>query len=262
MTIFGGETLTLSREADCLVVELRRLPCNEISLTTLDDLSRVVEYTERSGARALVMNSSVARGFSAGADLRALLQGIEESGWEKRVRAFIDRIHSIFDAIDMLPMTTVAAVHGVVFGGGFELALTCDVIVADRTARFAFPELRLGLVPGFGGLPRLARDVGNAVVRDLLFTGRSLGAPRAHELGICAHLVGKGEALEAAKSIAAQAARFDPRVVARAKRFAKPLPTEQLAREKELFCELVTSPVVLAALRSFSSRTDAMPYLP
>jgi len=73
-------------------------------------------------------------------------------------------------------LVTVAAVHGVVFGGGFELALTCDMIVADRTARFCFPELRLGLIPGFGGIPRLKRDLGNGLVRDLLMTGRSISA--------------------------------------------------------------------------------------
>ena len=62
--------------------------------------------------------------------------------------------------------------HGVCFGGGLELALLCDIIVADKMARFAFPELRLGLIPGFGGIPRLKRDVGNAFIRELLLTGR------------------------------------------------------------------------------------------
>src|SRR5438046_7760286 len=76
------------------------------------------------------------------------------------------------NTIDAAPLTTIASVHGVVFGGGFELALVCDLIIADKMARFCFPELRLGLVPGFGGIPRLKRDLGNAVVRDLLLTGR------------------------------------------------------------------------------------------
>ena len=82
------------------------------------------------------------------------------------------------NAIDAAPLTTIAAVHGVTFGGGFELALACDLIVADKMARFCFPELRLGLIPGFGGIPRLKRDLGNAVVRDLLLTGRSIKRPR------------------------------------------------------------------------------------
>ena len=90
------------------------------------------------------------------------------------MREFLERIHRVMNAIDAAPLTTIAAVHGVTFGGGFELALVCDLIIADKMARFCFPELRLGLIPGFGGIPRLKRDLGNAVVRDLLLTGQKL----------------------------------------------------------------------------------------
>jgi enoyl-CoA hydratase/carnithine racemase len=178
------------------------------------------------------------------------------------VRAFLDRIHRVFDTFDTAPMPTIAAVHGVCFGGGFELALTADVIVADKSARFAFPELRLGLIPGFGGIPRLERDLGNAVVRDLLLSGRSLGAQRAHEVGLVAQLVGEGHALKVARRLAAQMGRFDRRTAAVAKRFLKPFPSERLAREKELFCELLTSPKVEEALARFVSSSSALPYLP
>jgi enoyl-CoA hydratase/carnithine racemase len=101
-------------------------------------------------------------------------------------------------------LTTIAAVHGVTFGGGFELALTCDLIIADKMARFCFPELRLGLIPGFGGIPRLKRDLGNAVVRDLLLTGRSFNANKAQQIGLVSQVVGEGEALRAARATAAQ----------------------------------------------------------
>src|SRR5206468_10422345 len=98
----------------------------------------------------------------------------------KGIRRFLERIHAVMNAIDATPFVTIAAVHGACFGGGLELALACDIIVADKMARFAFPELRLGFIPGFGGVPRLKRDLGNAVVRDLLFTGRTINATRAH----------------------------------------------------------------------------------
>jgi enoyl-CoA hydratase/carnithine racemase len=178
------------------------------------------------------------------------------------VRAFLDRIHAVFDTFDTAPIPTVAAVHGVCFGGGFELALTCDVIVADKSARFAFPELRLGLIPGFGGIPRLERDLGNAAVRDLLMSGRSLGAKRAHEVGLVAQLVGAGHASRSAHRLAQQMTRFDARTTRVAKRFAKPFPARRLAEEKALFCELLTSPVVEEALAAFVASDDALPYLP
>ena len=92
-------------------------------------------------------------------------------------------------------MTTIAAVQGVTFGGGFELALTCDLIIADKMTRFCFPELRLGLIPGFGGIPRLKRDLGNAVVRDLLLTGRSINATKAQAVGLVSQVTAEGDAL-------------------------------------------------------------------
>ncbi|MCC6876352.1 MAG: enoyl-CoA hydratase/isomerase family protein [Sandaracinaceae bacterium] len=178
------------------------------------------------------------------------------------VRAFLDRIHSVFDTFDTASVPTIAAVHGVCFGGGFELALTCDLIVADKTARFAFPELRLGLIPGFGGIPRLERDLGNAIVRELLLSGRSLGAQRAHEVGLVGQLAGKGEALNIARRLAKQIGRFDRKTATVAKAFLKPFPRAELEREKELFCRLLTSDAVERALDKFVSAKDAMPYLP
>ena len=113
------------------------------------------------------------------------------------------------NAIDASPLTTIAAVHGVTFGGGFELALVCDLIIADKMARFCFPELRLGLIPGFGGIPRLKRDLGNAVVRDLLLTGRSFNATKAQQVGLVSQVVGEGESLRAARGTATQLGKFD-----------------------------------------------------
>jgi len=107
------------------------------------------------------------------------------------VRAFLERIHAVLNAIDAAPFVTIAAVHGACLGGGLELALACDMIIADKMARFAFPELRLGFIPGFGGIPRLKRDLGNALVRDLLFTGRTVNATRAHAVGLVAQLAGE-----------------------------------------------------------------------
>lgn len=269
---FEGKTLRFSHVGSALEVVLNRAPCNEIGLETLTELEVLANYVRdgASGARAMIFYSEIPTGFSAGADLKALYTGIVErrakgmtmAAATQEVRSFLDRIHSVFNAFDMAPFTTIAATHGVVFGGGFELALTCDVIIADKSARFCFPELRLGLVPGFGGIPRLSRDVGNAVVRDLLLTGRSLNATRAHEVGLVSQLVARGEVLAAARALATQAARFDAATTAAAKTFMKPIPTEQLANEKALFTMLFTSPVVEAALAKFFHSTDVRPYLP
>src|SRR5437868_14377479 len=171
------------------------------------------------------------------------------------VREFLERIHRVLNAVDASPLTSIAAVHGVTFGGGLELALTCDLIIADKTARFAFPELRLGLIPGFGGIPRLKRDVGNAIVRDLLFTGRSFNANKAQSTGLVSQLAAEGEALALARATAAQLKKFDQSTAIAAKKFIKPIPYEELKQEIDIFCQLFTSPAVEAGLRKFVEST-------
>jgi len=147
-------------------------------------------------------------------------------------------------------------------GGGLELALTCDLMVADKMARFGFPELRLGLIPGFGGIPRLRRDVGNGFIRDLLFTGRTVKAESAQQAGLVAHLAGEGYALEVARSMAQQVTKFDPETRRAAKKFIKPIPTSELKKEIELFSKLFNRPVVMESLRQFVESADPMKHLP
>jgi enoyl-CoA hydratase/carnithine racemase len=187
---------------------------------------------------------------------------VKESERLAGVRDFLVRIHRVMTAIDRAPLTTIAAVHGVCFGGGFELALACDIIIADKTARFCFPELRLGLIPGFGGIPRLKRDLGNAVVRDILLTGRSINAAKAQAVGLVSQVAAEGEALRVARATAAQIGKFDRATSAAAKRFIKPVPEEELRQEIDLFCDLLQRPVVQQSLRRFVESTDALPYLP
>lgn len=281
-TSFAGEALRWElvpnegAPGQTLVVTLHREPANEIGTTMLGELELLAALVRAGagGARALLFHSEVRRGFSAGADLRELydelLAKYDSDGRSARsrleaateVRGFLDRIHAVADTFDTAPITTIGALHGVCFGGGFELALTCDVLIADKSTRFAFPELRLGLVPGFGGIPRLRRDLGNAVVRDFLLTGRSLNATRAHEVGLVSQVVPRGKAKEIALKVAAQAARFDHVTTAKGKRFCKPIPRAELEKEKDLFIEMLGSPVVEEALRRFVESTSVRPYLP
>lgn len=246
---------------------LHRDPCNEIGSLALQELEEFARALEdlRYEAHALIVYSLQKAGFCAGADLRELYERSQQM--EKRaaiagVRDFLERIHRVMNTIDAAPLTTIAAVHGVCFGGGFELALVCDLILADKMARFCFPELRLGLVPGFGGIPRLKRDLGNAVVRDLLLTGRSFNATKAQQIGLVSQIVAEGEALRAARATAAQLGKFDRRTAIAAKEFIKPIPYEELRREIDIFCDLFSQPAVAAGLKKFVESTDAQPYLP
>jgi enoyl-CoA hydratase/carnithine racemase len=267
MKSFSGKTLRWELRDGILEVTLDREPANEIGTAMLGELEKFVAAFPAltPETSACIITSARKHGFSAGADLRELYNRAASLSPTERcagVRQFLERIHAVLSTIDAAPFVTIAAVHGVCFGGGLELALACDIIVADKMARFAFPELRLGLIPGFGGIPRLKRDLGNAFVRDLLLTGRSVNATRAQAVGLVAQLAAEGEAPKIARATAAQVTKFDAVTRAAAKEFIKPIPHEELRREIDLFSELFARPEVLAALKKFVESTEAMPYLP
>jgi enoyl-CoA hydratase len=267
MNQFNGQSLSWELKDGVIELALHRDPCNEIGSLTLEELEKFVSALEhmQSDAHAMILYSTLKSGFCAGADLRELYhgaQGMKKQAAAHGIRDFLERIHTVMNAIDSAPLTTIAALNGVTFGGGFELALACDLIIADKMTRFCFPELRLGLIPGFGGIPRLKRDLGNAVVRDLLLTGRSFNATKAQQVGLVSQVVGEGESLKAARGAAAQLGKFDRRTAIEAKKFIKPIPYEELRREIDIFCDLFTQPAVEAGLKKFVESKDAHPYLP
>lgn len=267
MKKFKGETLSWDVTDGAIELLLNRAPCNEIGSKTLAELEVFTGALEslQKDCHALIIASARSEGFCAGADLRELYRRSQALPPDQRVagvREFVERIHVVGNIVDAAPLTTIAAVHGVTFGGGFELALLCDLIVADKMTRFCFPELRLGLIPSFGGIPRLKRDVGNGVVRDLLLTGRSINATKAQAAGLASQVTAEGDALRVARATAAQVRKFDRATTAAAKKFIKPIPHEELKQEVDIFCDLFTRPAVEAGLRQFVESTDALPYLP
>ena len=267
MKSFTGQALRWEWRDSVIELTLDRAPANEIGSLMLDELEKFVASAKHlcTETSACIITSAQKSGFCAGADLRELYHRSAELDPALRnesVREFLERIHSALNWLDEAPFVTIGAVHGVCFGGGLELALVCDVLIADKMSRFAFPELRLGLIPGFGGIPRLNRDLGNGFVRDLLLTGRSVNATRAQAVGLVAQLAAEGEALKIARSTAAQVTKFDAATRAAAKKFIKPIPHEELRREIEIFCDLFTRPPVMAALKKFVENTGPMPYQP
>jgi enoyl-CoA hydratase/carnithine racemase len=267
MKSYVGKTLRWEWRDGVIDLTLDHAPANEIGSAMLAELEEFVAALPGIAPEtaACVLSSARKAGFSAGADLRELYESAARLPSLERVagvRGFLERIHSVLNAIDAASFVTIAAVHGICFGGGFEVALACDMVVADKMARFAFPELRLGLIPGFGGIPRLKRDVGNAFIRDLLLTGRSVNAARAHAVGLVAQLAAEGEAKTVARAVATQIVKFEPTIRSLAKKFTKPVPYDELRREIDLFCELFARPEVMTALKKFVESTDAMPYLP
>lgn len=147
-----------------------------------------------------ILTGGSERAFVAGADIREFPATMELTAGE--VTENLLEWHAIFNKFDFLSKPTIAAVNGITLGGGCELALLCDIRIAEEQAVFGLPEIRLGLFPGGGGTQRLPRLVGEAKAKELMFTGEPITAGQAKEIGLVNQVVPQGEALTAAKKLA------------------------------------------------------------
>ncbi len=215
------------------------------------DLAR--EIAGGADIRLLVLTGAGPRAFSAGADLK------ERRGWTlDDTRLFLGEINALMNAVAVFPRPTIAAINGSAFGGGFELALACDVRIAAETAEMGLTEVRLGIIPGAGGTQRLARVAGVAVAKELTLTGRRIGAARARELGIVTEVVPPAELPAAAARWAGEIGSAAPLALAAAKRaidegIALPLH-EGLAIERARYEEVLVTDDRNEGLAAFAEK--------
>jgi enoyl-CoA hydratase/carnithine racemase len=163
--------------------------------------------------RAVVVSAAGERAFSVGADLKER-NAMSDAELLRQRPVF----RAAFGGVLGLPQPVIAAVHGYALGGGCELALSCDLIIADATAVFGLPETTVGLVPGGGGTQLAARRLGPGRAADLILTGRRVDAPEAELMGLADRLVPAGTAARHALDLAAQIAANSPVAVRAAKR--------------------------------------------
>jgi enoyl-CoA hydratase len=204
--------------------------------------------------RVAVLHGAGDKAFVAGADVAEFA-----SRTPAEQRAVYQR-RRVYDALADFPKPIVCAVHGYCLGGGSELALACDVRVADRTARFSQAEIRLGLIPGAGGTQRLARLVGPGHAMRLALTGDMIDAAEAHRIGLVEVLVDEGGHLDAALELASRMARWSPVALRLAKasvRQAMEAPLSAgLAYEKELFLAAFASDDGQEGVKAFVEKRD------
>jgi enoyl-CoA hydratase len=191
---------------------------NALNADTLDEIAAALaQVAQDAGARALLVTGAGDRAFVAGADI-AQMQSFDPA----QAQAFSERGNRTFRTLEMLTIPAIALVNGYALGGGCELAMACDWIVASERAQFGQPEVSLGVVAGFGGTQRLPRLVGRAMALDLLITGRTIKAAEALRIGLVNEVVAPEQlherGLELARSIAAKgpvAVRLTKQIVQR-----------------------------------------------
>jgi enoyl-CoA hydratase len=203
----------MEREDGVAVLTIdRQEKLNALNPQVTEEIGQALLELEAEGPRAIIVTGAGERSFVAGADISAM--SVMDPLEAKR---FSEIGHAAMALLDRSPIPSIAAVNGFALGGGCEVALACDIRVAAENATFGFPEVSLGILPGMGGTQRLPRLVGPALAKELIFTGRRISAEEAREIGLVNRVVPQGEALNAAREIAARIAENGPLAIRHAK---------------------------------------------
>jgi len=201
----------VDREGAVVVITIDHPPANAVSRAVIAGIGDAVAEMgqEGSGVRAAILTGQGEKFFAAGADVTEF----PTSGAEG-----IATGQALTLAMERCPVPLIAAVNGIAFGGGCELAMACDVRIAAANARFGQPEINLGIIPGWGGTQRLPRLIGAGRAMPLLLTGEPIDAGTALEVGLVSAVVEPGELLDAARALAAKIATKAPLAVQATKR--------------------------------------------
>jgi enoyl-CoA hydratase len=212
---------------------------NALNFDLLDELAAILADLDGDPAcRAIVLTGSGTRAFAAGADIRELAA-------QTPISLLVEDRFAAWERIAATRTPVIAAVRGFALGGGCELAMSCDLIVAGDDAQFGQPEINLGVMPGAGGTQRLTRAIGRARAMDLVLTGRTITAREAESMGLVSRVVPAEETLRAAIELAATIAGKPPIAILAAKeavRLAEELPLSAgLRHERRAFFALFAS---------------------
>ena len=211
-----SDALVLMEETDGIVVLTINRPkaLNALNSEVIDALGECVAACESDeDLRCVIVTGAGGRAFVAGADI-----GQMADLTPAKAAYFAARGHAVFARLSALPVPVIAAVNGFCLGGGCELSLACDLVYASQSAKFGQPEVKLGLIPGFGGTQRLARRVGAMRATELVSTGRMIDADEAMRIGLCLEVIDDDALMETVLGVAQTIAKRAPVAVKIAKR--------------------------------------------
>jgi len=245
-------TIIQERHESFAIVRLNRPEKrNALSQEMMVELGAIfAQLSGDSELRAIILTATGERAFCSGTDI-AELAAIDTAS----AGAISERGQALCNQIENCGVPVIAAINGIAAGGGCELALACHLRIAAPNALFSLPETKLGVIPGYGGTQRLAREIGNGRALEAMLTGRAIDAPEALQFGLVNQIVPAGELLSAAESLALEIARLAPlairaclEAVTRGSELAL---AEGLALESQLFAALFASDDVREGTKAF-----------
>ena len=214
----GYPAITLVIDGALAVATLARAPVNAIDEAWLERLDQVLDAVERAAGVSCLLVRSSERAFCAGADLALMRSRFATADGRAQMICFVRELQRVYSRLERLPQATIAEIGGAAMGGGFELALACDLRIAAEGARLGLPEARLGLLPGAGGTQRLTRIAGEALSKRLILRGEVLTGAEAARLGLVHWAVPAAELDAKARALAADITALPPAAVAACKR--------------------------------------------
>lgn len=249
------EFVEVTIEGPVALVRLNRPPVNALSDQVAVELHEAFGKCEDPVVRAVVVTGQPH--FAAGADIKGFKETFESGGKETTASTLLDAIARL----DSLDKPTIAAVHGYALGGGCELSLGCDFRYMAEDARIGQPEVLLGLIPGAGGTQRLQRVVGFQKAKDIVYTGRQVGAEEAEAIGYADKIAPADEVLDLAMRDAAEWATKPTRAIAEAKRAlaaGRGIPLDEaLAIEQDAFQATFATEDAVEGVNAFIEKRQA-----
>jgi enoyl-CoA hydratase len=227
------ETILTETRGRLAIVTLNRPKAlNALNSELVGELNTALDGFQADPAIAVIVLTGSEKAFAAGADIREMKDKTFE---EVKAERFLES----WDHINTIRKPLIAAVCGYALGGGLEYALACDIVIAADTAKFALPEVTLGVIPGLGGTQRMARAIGKVKAMEMILTGRMMDAAEAERFGLVSRVVPQDQVMTETLAIAEKIAAFSQPVISAAKEairaaFEQPM-TEGLRHERALF---------------------------
>lgn len=253
-----GNLSVEQKEAVAIVRIDRPQRLNALNSAVLKELQEYLKLAaDQPGLKAVILTGTGDKAFIAGADIKEM-QGMNPL----EMIQFCTLGQSVAEAFEQAPFLTIAAVNGYALGGGLEMALACDFIYASQNAKLGLPEVSLGIIPGFGGTQRLSRAIGTRQAKEMVMSGKMIGADEAKELGIVNRVCEEKGLLEECISAAQSIVKHSKTAFVQAKRaidigFSMPLDAG-LELEKNMCAVCFATPERLQAMTAFANKTKGV----
>ncbi|MYL64231.1 enoyl-CoA hydratase [Bacillus hwajinpoensis] len=237
------------------IVTINNPPLNVMSKQVSTELFEVfTELEANQEAVAVILTGAGNKAFMAGADIKEFPDWIGQSGFKNIVM----ETHQVLNYLDDFPKPTIAVLNGLTFGGGCELAMTCDMRIAEEHAQLGLPEIKLGLFPGGGGTQRLPRLIGEAKAKEMMFTGEPISAEEADRYGLVNHVVPSGQGMTYAQGLASKITGQSLQALSRIKKAVNNgghLPIESAVElEADLFEEVFQTEDIKEGVQAFMEK--------